>query len=154
MKEHCIYADHQEKNPVARAAAALPVLDPPKFEELHQRIVKSTDSHIPKPTVRQRHGKLFNELDLGSLDSWTLELADAAHLLLAKYHDVFSLDPTELGWSHPKEHIIKMTDNTPFKEWFRQIPPPLVEEVRNHLKKMLESSPLDPARVPGVMPLY
>ena len=30
-------------------------------------------------------------------------------------------------------------DDTPFKEQFRQIPPPLVEEVQNHLQEMLES---------------
>ena len=79
------------------------------------------------------------KLDLSSLDSWTPELADAAHWLLAEYHDVFSLDPAELGCTHSTGHIIKVTDNTPFKEWFRRIPPPLVEEVRNHLKEMLES---------------
>ena len=69
--------------------------------------------------MRQRHGKLFNELDLGSLDSWTPDLADAACQLLAKYHDVFSLDPAELGCTHSIEHIIKVTDDTPFKEQFR-----------------------------------
>ena len=51
---------------------------------------------------------------------------DAAHWLLAEYHDVFSLDPAELGYTHSTEHTIKETDNTPFKEWFRQIPPLLV----------------------------
>ena len=38
------------------------------------------------------------------------------------------------------EHTIKVTDDTPFKEWFRQIPPPLIEEVQNHLQEMLESA--------------
>ena len=74
-------------------------------------------------TVRQRHGTLFNKLDLSSLDLWTPELADAAHQLLTKYHDMFSLDPSELGCTHSIEHIIKVTDDTPFKEWFRLIPP-------------------------------
>ena len=69
--------------------------------------------------IRQRHGKLFDELDLGGLDSWAPELADKAHQLLAQYHDVFSLDPTELGCTHLTEHTIKVTDDTPFKERFR-----------------------------------
>ena len=73
----------------------------------------------PRLTVRQRHGKLFDELDLSSLDSWIPKLADTACQLLAKYHDVFSLDPTELGCTHSTEHTIKVTDDTPFKEWFR-----------------------------------
>ena len=96
--------------------------------------------------MRQRHGKLFDELDLSSLDSLTLELADAAHQLLAKYHDVFSLDPAEFGCTHSTEHIIRVTDDTPFKEQFRQIPPPLVEEVRNHLREMLESGAIRPSQ--------
>ena len=77
-----------------------------------------------KLTIRQRHGKLFDELDLSSLDQWAPEMADKAHQLLAKYHDVFSLDPAELGCTHSTEHTIKVTDDTPFKERFRHIPPP------------------------------
>ena len=82
---------------MARAVAALPVPGPPEGEKLQE---KAHDSHTPGLTVRQRHGKLFDELDLGSLDSWTPELADTACQLLAKYHDVFSLDLVELGCTH------------------------------------------------------
>ena len=104
------------------------------------------DLQIPKLTVRQRHGKLFNELDLSGLDSWAPELADAAHQLLAKYHDIFSLDLAELGCTHSTEHTIKVTDNTPFKEQFRWIPPLMVDGVRNHLREMLESGAIRPSQ--------
>ena len=136
----------QKKTPVARVVAESPVPEPPEGEQLLRGPDESQDSHTPRLTVRQRHGKLFNELDLSSLDSWTQELADAAHQLLAKYHDVFSLDPAELGCTHSMEHIIKVTENTPFKEQFRQIPLLLVEEVRNHLKEMLESGAIRPSQ--------
>ena len=96
--------------------------------------------------IRQRHGRLFDELDLSGLDLWTPELAEKAHRLLAKYHDVFSLDLAELGCTHSTEHTIKVTDDTHFKEQFRQIPPPMVEEVRNHLREMLESSAIRPSQ--------
>ena len=88
----------------------------------------------------------FDELDLSGLNSWAPKLADAARWLLAGYHDVFSLDPVELGCTHPTEHTIKVTDDTPFKEQFRQIPLPMVEEVRNHLREMLESSAIRPSQ--------
>ena len=39
-----------------------------------------------------------------------------------------------------------MTDDTPFKEWFRWIPPPMVEKVRNHLKEILESGTIRPSQ--------
>ena len=42
--------------------------------------------------------------------------------------------------------MIKVTDDTPFKEQFRQIPPPLVEEVWNHLWEMLESGAIKPSQ--------
>ena len=96
--------------------------------------------------IRQRHGRLFDELDLSSLELWTPELVEKACWLLAKYHDVFSLDPMELGCTHSTKHTIKVTDNTPFKEQFTRIPPPMVEEVRNHLREMLESSAIRPSQ--------
>ena len=108
-----------KKTPVGRAVAASPVPKPPKCEQLQEGADKSHNSHTPRLTVRQTHGKLFDELDLSDLDSWTQELVDAAHWLLAKYHDIFLLDPAELGCTHSTEHIIKVTDDTPFKEWFR-----------------------------------
>ena len=37
-------------------------------------------------------------------------------------------------------------DNTPFKEQLRQIPLPMVEEVRNHLREMLESGAIRPSQ--------
>ena len=131
---------------MARAVPALPVPEPPKSKSLQDRNDTHPDFQTPKLMVRQRHGKLFNELDLSSLDSWAPELADAACQLLAKYHDVFSLDPVELGCTHSTEHTIKVTDDTPFKERFRWIPLPMVEEVRNHLKEMLESSAIRPSQ--------
>ena len=86
---------------------------------MEERAGKSHNSPTPVLTVRQRHGKLFDKLDLSSPDSWTPEQVDAACQLLAKYHDLFSLDLAELGCTHSTEHIIKVTEDTPFKEWFR-----------------------------------
>ena len=136
------------KTPVARAISMLPVPEPPEPESLQEEDDTCSDLHTPKLTIRQRRGKLFDELDLSGLDSWAPELADEAHQLLTEYHDVFSLHLAELGCTHSTEHTIKVTDDTPFKEWFRQIPPPMVEEVRNHLREMLESGAIRPSQSP------
>ena len=58
---------------------------------VHEREDGPLDPHPPNLTTRQRQGKLFEELDLGRLNSWLPELAEDACQLLAKYHDVFSL---------------------------------------------------------------
>ena len=55
---------------------------------------------MPKLTVKLWQEKLFEELDLSGLESWPPELAAAAQSLLAKYHDVFSLEPSKLGCTH------------------------------------------------------
>ena len=136
----------QKKTPVTRTVAVLPVPKPPKEVQLLEVAHESHDSHTPRLTVRQRHGKLFNELDLSGLDSWAPELVDAACQLLAEYHNVFSLDPAELGCTHSMEHAIKVTDDTSFKEQFRRIPLLLVEEVQNHLLEMLESVAIRPSQ--------
>ena len=82
---------------MARAVSALPVPEPPESKSLQDRDDMHPNLQTLKLTVRQRHGKLFDELDLSGLDSWAPELVDAACWLLAKYHDVFSLDPAEAG---------------------------------------------------------
>ena len=53
----------QKKMPVARVVAASPVPEPPEEEQLLEGADKSHDPDTPGLTIRQRHGKLFNELD-------------------------------------------------------------------------------------------
>ena len=101
---------------MARAMAVQPVPETPKPDSLQVENEVCPDPKTPKLTIRQRCGKLFDELDLSSLDSWAPELADKACWLLVEYHDVFSLDPAELGCTHTTEHSIKVTDDTLFKE--------------------------------------
>ena len=129
----------QKKTLVASLVVAHTVPKPPMGVQLQEGGDEPQDPHTPKLTVKQWHGKLFNELDLSGLDSLPPGLADVACQLLAKYHDMFPLDPAELGCTHSTEHMIKVMDDTPFKEWFGWVPLPLVEEVWNHLQEMLES---------------
>ena len=48
------------------------------------------------------------------------------------------------------EHVIELKDPdaAPFKEWFRRIPPPQVDEVREHLKLMLDARAIRPSNSP------
>ena len=140
----------RKKIPMARAISMLPVSEPPKPNSFQVEDNTCSDLHTPKLMIRQRHGKLFDELDLSGLDLLAPELADEACWLLTEYHDVFSLDLVELGCTHSTEHTIKVTDDTPFKEQFRWIPPLMVEEIRNHLREMLESVPSGLIKVPGI----
>ena len=94
-----------------------------------------------KPTlsVEECQEKLMATLDLSGLDKWPEEKAKHAHELLMEYHDIFSLDDNELGCTSQVKHSIKVSDNEPFKEQFRCIPPLLLEEVRTHVNDMLQA---------------
>ena len=105
-----------KKTPVARAMAVQPVPETPEPGRLQVQDEVCPDPQTLKLTIRQRHGRLFDKLDLSSLDSWAPELADKACQLLAEYHDIFLLDLAELGCTHLTKHTIKVTDDTPFKE--------------------------------------
>ena len=105
--------------PVARVIPVQLLSETPKPGSLLVPDEGCSELPTPKLMIRQRCGKLFDELDLSGLDLWAPELADKACWLLAKYHDVFSLDPAELGCTQSTEHTIKVTDDTPFKEHFR-----------------------------------
>ena len=119
----------KKKIPVARVLAANQVSEPQVWSGKIDVLDEAQGILTPKLTAEQRQERLFEKLDLSSLESWSPELADSAHLLLAEYCDIFSLEPCELGCTHSARHVIKVTEDTPSKECFRHIPLPLVEEV-------------------------
>ena len=55
-----------------------------------------------------------------------------------EHHNIFSLEQNEIGCTDTAEHVIELLDTKPFKERFRHIAPPLVEEVREHIQEMLD----------------
>ena len=55
---------------MARAVSVLLVPKPPKSKSLQVKDDTYSDLHILKLMVRQRCGRLFDELDLSGLHSW------------------------------------------------------------------------------------
>ena len=70
-----------------------------------------------KMSVEQRREVLFQQLHLSGLEGWSPK-KQAATCTLAKYHDIFSLEPGELGCTDLANHEIKVDDDEPFKERF------------------------------------
>ena len=77
---------------------------------------------------------------------WTPELAQKFECLLMEYHDIFSLDKNEIGCTDAAEHVIELLDEEPFKEKFRWIVPPLLDEVWEHLQEMLDGGAIQPSQ--------
>ena len=94
----------------------------------------------PEPMlVVARQEKLLEKLNLDGLAHWSLRNAAAARELVLAYHDVFALESNELGCTSAIEHEIRIDNSEPFKEQFRCIPPPLLEEVCASLLDMLDA---------------
>ena len=96
----------------------------------------------------ERQAKVLKELNLEALNEWPEELVQCTRDLIQEYHNVFSLDKNELGCTNTVKHKIKIDDSEPFKEHFRCIPPPLLDEVRQHINEMLEAGVTRPFNSP------
>ena len=103
-----------------------------------------------KLSEEERQKALMEKLDLSGLPRWTDDPATKARNLLMEYHNLFFLEKSEIGQTKMVKHtiVLQNPDTAPFKEWFHRIPPPQVEEVREHLKLMLEAGAIRPSNSP------
>ena len=85
---------------------------------------------------------------MDELAQWMPELAWKFEQMLMEYHNIFSLDKNEIGCTDVAEHIIELLDEEPFKEKFRRIAPPLLDEVWEHLQEMLHGGAICPSQSP------
>ena len=69
--------------------------------------------------IEWRREVLFQQLDLSGLEGWSNEDEVATHALLAEYHDIFSLEPGELGCMDLAILEIRVVDDEPLK---REVP--------------------------------
>ena len=99
-----------------------------------------------KMSVEQRKEVLFQQLNLSGLEGWSAKNQAATYTLLAEYHDIFSREHGELGYTDLAKHEVKVINDEPFKERFWRIPPPMVDEVCAHMKEMLEAGAIHPSQ--------
>ena len=85
---------------------------------------------------------------LEQLKKWLPELAVKFERMLMEHHHIFSLDKNKIRCTDAAKHVIKLMDDEPFKERFRQIAPPLLEEVRENLQDMLDGGAIWPSNSP------
>jgi len=79
---------------------------------------------------------LLEKLKIPSLD---LKLEEIQRLkqLISQYEDIFSVGDDDIGHNHDVKHRIDLTDDAPFKQRHRRIPPAMIDEVRSHLQQLL-----------------
>ena len=100
--------------------------------------------------VQERQDKLLEKLNLDGLSEWTPHNAVSARELMLSYHDVFALEPDELGCTSTIEHEIHLSNKEPFKEQFRHL---YWTKFVHPWEICWRLALFDPVSLPGVTPL-
>ena len=84
---------------------------------------------------------------------WTPEQQQRAKDVIKKYSFLFAMGTLDLGKTNLVKHKIELTDYTPIKDRYRRIPPHQYEEVRKHLKEMLDVGAIRHSNSPWASPV-
>ena len=98
--------------------------------------VSVTREHVASTEIRQPD--LFADINLPD-DTLTPDQLEKGKRLIHRYKDIFSMSDTDIGYTSLVKHRIDLTDNTPFKQRHRRIPPSMLDEVRSHLQQLLSA---------------
>ncbi|PVD22603.1 hypothetical protein C0Q70_18421 [Pomacea canaliculata] len=78
----------------------------------------------------------------------TVEQQSRIRDLISGRPESFSTGETDFGHVTQVKHEIQLTNDTPFKERHRRIPPGMYEQVREHLQLLLDSGIIRPSHSP------
>ena len=90
------------------AANQVPNMLAPKY-------VKTVEQGTGSELSKERKGKLWEQIDIQGAEGWTVEQKELIKETFKDFHDVFALNPLELGWTSLVQHTIRITDTKPFK---------------------------------------
>lgn len=119
----------------------------PYLPELHvhqQHCVpeKEKETHNNEYNIKEDFGVDIEESKL------TFEQKQKVYTLFKKWESVFPKNAHDLGQTSAVKHKIELTDNTPFKESYRRVPPAIYNEVREHLQEMLNIGAIQESKSP------
>ena len=108
--------------------------------------------------IREQHGsqgdrELSLEIAALSFPGFSEDQARQARQLLHKFSHVFASSDSDLGCTNLICHEIPVVDGVPVSQRYRRIPPSQYEEVKNHIKKLLEQEVIRESCSPYSSPL-
>ena len=111
------------------------------------------DNQFFSEEKNERMSKILEHLDLTGIESWTEQQQNSVRKLLEEYQHLFALNLKELGRTSLVQHEIKLSDDKPFKERYRRIPPQQYEEVWKHCQEMLAVGAIRKSTSPWASPV-
>ena len=105
--------------------------------QTQENVSQPINPKVPELTP-DKEKLLFSKIDLTGAQGWDPALIEEAQQLFCEFAHIFVLESTDRGHTSMVKHKIRLDNYTPFKERYRRIPPHLFDEVKNHLKEMLE----------------
>ena len=119
------------------ASQIVPLFEEPLGKKMY---VKKLQGNINRESqcenLTRERSERMSKRDLTGIESW-MEQQYLVKKLLEEYQHLFALNLKELGRTSLVQHEIKLSNNIPFKERYRRIPPHQYEEVWKHLQEML-----------------
>lgn len=92
--------------------------------------------HFPVSSVIADTSNVLSEIDLPK-DELDEEQQQKVHSLLTEFESLFSKGDDDIGYCQFVEHRIELSDETPFKQRFRRIPPSMMDEVKKNIEQQL-----------------
>ena len=111
-----------------------------EYQQQQEQGITDIESSVDTPSelTPEKEKFLFSKLDLSGTKDWNPELKEEISKLFHEYAHIFALENLDKGRTSMVKHKIKLDNYTPFKERYQCIPPNLFDEVKNHLKEMIE----------------
>ena len=129
--------EESKSDPEVGPQMSKPEEDPREGSHIHleQSIGKPLEwKLLTADQLKELHEKLqLKERTIG----WEPELKTKLHELVKEYF-LFAMNSMDLGKTDLIQHHIELTDYTPIKDRYRQIPPLQYDDVHNNLQEMLE----------------
>ena len=101
-----------------------------------QPVAVDLDYHVAESVETQE--SIFDQVSVETLGLSESEVEKLKNLLL-QHKDIFSTGDTDIGHCTFVKHKINLTDEIPFKQRHRRIPPAMIDEVRAHLEQLAAS---------------
>ena len=117
--------------------------------------VATSKSEVDRmPLTPEQMKQLFEQIKLEEGTShWTKEQLSKVRTVIEKYSFLFAINSLDLGRTDLVKHHIQLDNYTPIKDRYCRIPPHQYEEVRKHLKEMLDIRAIRRSNSPWASPV-